>query len=237
LKEHSRRRCPDATPGRRSGRLHVQRVPLALPSLRPLSRKWIAYKIFGSFLRSLGRLSEGIRLGWRSGFNSGRTLDYVYRNQPSGTHDAGRFIDRQYLNGIGWRAIRVRRQLVERAIKHAIDDRHAANGSAHIVDIATGAGRYLLDTLKRCTSLQLTAELRDAEASNLDAGRAIARSLELTNVIFTRADAFDRSALEHIDPIPDVAIVSGLYELFPDNRRVLNSLEGLARAIPEGTVC
>jgi ubiquinone/menaquinone biosynthesis C-methylase UbiE len=124
--------------------------------------------------------------------------------------------------------------LVERAIKHAIDDRHAANGSAHIVDIATGAGRYLLDTLKRCTSLQLTAELRDAEASNLDAGRAIARSLELTNVIFTRADAFDRSALEHIDPIPDVAIVSGLYELFPDNRRVLNSLEGLARAIPEG---
>jgi alpha-beta hydrolase superfamily lysophospholipase/SAM-dependent methyltransferase len=202
--------------------------------LRPLSRKWIAYKIFGSFLRSLGRLSEGIRLGWGSGFNSGRTLDYVYRNQPSGTTALGRFIDRQYLNGIGWRGIRVRRQLVERAITHAIDDRHAANGSAHIVDIATGAGRYLLDTLKRCTSLQLTAELRDAEASNLDAGRAIARSLELTNVIFTRADAFDRSALEHIDPIPDVAIVSGLYELFPDNRRVLNSLEGLARAIPEG---
>ncbi len=201
--------------------------------LRPLSGKWTVYKIFGSFLRTLGRLSEGIRLGWRSGFNSGRTLDYVYRNQPSGTTPVGRFIDRQYLNGIGWRGIRVRRQLLERAVKQAIDEMHATKGSVHIIDIAAGAGRYLLDTLKRCRSLGVSAELRDAEPANLEEARAIARALELTNVTFTRADAFDRSALEQVDRPPDVAIVSGLYELFPDNRRVLDSLEGLAHAISE----
>ena len=202
--------------------------------LTPLSRKWIVYKIFGSFLRTVGRLSDGIRLGWQSGFNSGRTLDYVYRNEPRGTTALGRFIDRQYLNGIGWRGIRVRRQLIERAVKQAIDEMHATKGSVHVVDIAAGPGRYLLDTLKRCESLPVTAELRDAEPANLDEGGAIARSLGLSNVTFTRADAFERSALETIYPVPDVAIVSGLYELFPDNRRVLESLEGLAHAIPDG---
>jgi len=201
--------------------------------LRPFSQKWIVYKMFGSFLRTVGRLSEGIRLGWRSGFNSGRTLDYVYRNQPAGITPLGRFIDRQYLNGIGWRGIRVRRQLLERAVKQAIDEMHSTKGSVHVVDIAAGAGRYLLDTLKRCESLRVTAELRDAEPANLEEARALARSLALSNVNFTRADAFDRSAIEDIDPSPDIAIVSGLYELFPDNRRVLDSLEGLGRAMPE----
>jgi alpha-beta hydrolase superfamily lysophospholipase/SAM-dependent methyltransferase len=202
--------------------------------LRPFSPKWIVYNIFGLFLRTLGRLSDGIRLGWESGFNSGRTLDYVYRNEPRGTTALGRFIDRQYLSGIGWRGIRVRRQLLERAVKQAIDEMHARRGSVHVVDIAAGAGRYLLDTLKRCERLRVTAELRDAVPANLDEGAAIARGLGLSNVIFTRADAFDRSALGLVDPVPDIAIVSGLYELFPDNRRILDSLEGLARAVPEG---
>ncbi len=202
--------------------------------VRPLSRKWIVYKIFGSFLRTAGWLSEGIRLGRQSGFNSGRTLDYVYRNQPAGTTALGRFIDRQYLNGTGWRGIRVRRQLLERALKQAIEQTHSTKRSVHVVDIAAGAGRYVLDTLKRCESLRVTADLRDAEPANLDEGRAIAQSLGLSNVTFTQADAFDRTDLEHVDPKADVAIVSGLYELFPDNRRVLDSLEGLAHAIPHG---
>jgi alpha-beta hydrolase superfamily lysophospholipase len=201
---------------------------------RPLSRKWIVYKIFGLFLRTLGQLSQGIRLGWQSGFNSGRTLDYVYRNEPRGTTVLGRLIDRQYLNGTGWRGIRVRKQMIERAVKQAIDETHARKGPVHIVDIAAGAGRYVLDTLKRCESSRVTAELRDAEPANLDEGGAIARALGLSNVTFTRADAFDRSALENVDPVPDVAIVSGLYELFPDNQRVLDSLQGLAHVIPDG---
>jgi alpha-beta hydrolase superfamily lysophospholipase len=201
--------------------------------LRPLSPKWIVYKIFGSFLGTLGRLSDGIRLGWESGFNSGTTLDYVYRNQRGGTTPLGRFIDTQYLNGIGWRGIRVRRQLLERAVKQAIEEIHVTKGSVHVVDIAAGAGRYLLDTLKRCQSLCVSAELRDVEPANLEQGRALARSLGLSNVTFTRGDAFDRSALEQVDPPPGVAVVSGLYELFPDNGRVLDSLRGLAHAIPD----
>jgi hypothetical protein len=56
----------------------------------------------------------------------------------------------------------------------------------------------------------------------------------LANVTFVEADAFDPCALERMQPRPDIAIVSGLYELFPDNTKVLTSLQGLARAVPKG---
>ncbi len=44
-------------------------------------------------MKTGGRLSKGIDLGWRSGFDSGLTLDYVYENQAAGLH-AARAVDR-----------------------------------------------------------------------------------------------------------------------------------------------
>ena len=207
-----------------------------LRPLTPLSPKWIFYKFFSLFMRTLGRWSAGIRLGWESGFNSGRMLDYVYRNRPDGFTPLGRLIDSTYLNGIGWRGIRVRRQLLERVLQQAIERIHAEQGAVHLVDIAAGAGRYMLESLKQCQSMGVTAELRDFEPKNLEEGRAIARSLGLENVSFVQADAFDQTALAGLTPRPDIAVVSGLYELFPDNEKVLNSLKGLAQAVPEGGV-
>jgi alpha-beta hydrolase superfamily lysophospholipase len=202
--------------------------------LTPLSSPWVFYKFFALFLRTLGRWSKGIRLGWESGFNSGRMLDYVYRNQPDGFTPLGRLIDSNYLNGIGWQGIRARRQVLERLLQQAIARVHSAKGSVHLVDIATGAGRYMLESLKHCASFPVTAQLRDFEPKNLEEGRAIARSLGLENVSFVQGDAFDESALAGLTPRPDIAVVSGLYELFPDNEKILQSLRGLAQAIPEG---
>ena len=54
-----------------------------------------------------------MRLGHETGFDSGSTLDYVYRNQPAGTGPLGRLIDRQYLESIGWRGIRQRKLHLE----------------------------------------------------------------------------------------------------------------------------
>jgi alpha-beta hydrolase superfamily lysophospholipase len=202
--------------------------------LKPLSPKWMFYKSFGAFLGTVGRWSDGIRLGWESGFNSGRTLDYVYRDQPSGFTPMGRAIDRTYLNGIGWRGIRLRRQMLERLLQEAIEGTHAEKGAVHLVDIAAGGGRYMLETLKRNAALGITAELRDFEPTNLQHGYALARSLGLHGVRFVQADAFDRAALAGLHPRPDIAVVSGLYELFSDNDRVVGSLNGLADAIPVG---
>jgi Putative methyltransferase len=37
-----------------------------------------------------------------------------------------------------------------------------------------------------------------------------------------------------MQPRPTIAVVSGLYELFPDNRPVMDSLRGLAAAVEPG---
>ncbi|MEY2520334.1 MAG: hypothetical protein QOF24_2093, partial [Verrucomicrobiota bacterium] len=65
-------------------------------------------------MKTGGRLSKGIDLGWRSGFDSGLTLDYVYENKAQGSTALGRFIDHGYLNSIGWRGIRQRKKNLEK---------------------------------------------------------------------------------------------------------------------------
>jgi hypothetical protein len=53
-------------------------------------------------------------------------------------------------------------------------------------------------------------------------------------VRFEIGDAFDRASLTSVRPRPTLAVVSGLYELFPSNQPVRESLAGLANAIEPG---
>ncbi|PYJ50389.1 MAG: hypothetical protein DME83_09615, partial [Verrucomicrobia bacterium] len=69
----------------------------------------VKFAVARAGLKAAGRLSNGVDLGWRNGFDSGLSLDYVYKNQPHGTTSVGRLIDKSYLNSIGWRGIRQRR--------------------------------------------------------------------------------------------------------------------------------
>ncbi len=185
-------------------------------------------------MKTFGKISGGIALGWRSGFDSGVTLDYVYENRPRGITPLGRLLDRAYLNGIGWRGIRVRRTNLERLLRATIEQIHAAGRPVRIVDIASGPGRYLLETIHQLQNIPLTAVLRDYKQENLEAARRRAAELGLANVTIEQGDAFDRASLAAIMPRPTVAIVSGLYELFPENEPVLRSLRGLAEAVEPG---
>jgi hypothetical protein len=100
-----------------------------------------------------------------------------------------------------------------------------------LLDIACGVGRYVLEVLKDVP--QVSAHLRDWAPANLEAARILAGQLQVSSVEFTPGDAFDRDVLSSIRPRPNVAIVSGLYELFPDNRMVFRSLQGLAGALED----
>jgi SAM-dependent methyltransferase len=161
-------------------------------------------------------------------------LDYVYENRPRGVTPLGRLIDRAYLSSIGWRGIRVRRVNLENALRAAIERTHAEGRPVRLVDIAAGPGRYVLETLARMKEIPITAVLRDYKPENLEAARALASGLGLTNVTITAGDAFDQPSLAALTPRPTIAIVSGLYELFPDNEPVMRSLRGLADAVEEG---
>jgi alpha-beta hydrolase superfamily lysophospholipase/SAM-dependent methyltransferase len=199
-------------------------------------RRW-GFALQRGFMKSMGLLSKGIRIGWRCGFDSGESLDYVYRNRASGIAPLGKLIDYFYLNAIGWRGVRMRKANLIAALEEAIGEVQAAGEPVRIVDIASGPGRYLLETMQRfrAKGVDITALLRDRSEPGLAAGRALAEEMGLGgSVTFAAGDAFDGQSLAEIQPKPKIAIVSGLYELFADNQRVLESLRGLYRALSPG---
>ena len=186
-------------------------------------------------LRFGGTLSEGVRLGLDTGFDSGSTLDYVYRNEARGKALVGKLIDRNYLDAIGWRGIRERRVHLNELLLDATARLRAAGMPVDAVDIAAGHGRYVLEALAQGDTRADSIRLRDYSALNVDAGRALIAQLGAGSLArFDQGDAFDREALAALTPGPTLAVVSGLYELFPDNDAVRRSLEGLAAAVPVG---
>ncbi|HZE57669.1 MAG TPA: bifunctional alpha/beta hydrolase/class I SAM-dependent methyltransferase [Chthoniobacterales bacterium] len=185
-------------------------------------------------MKTGGRLSKGIDLGWRTGFDSGLTLDYVYENRARGTTSLGRLIDRNYLNSPGWRGIRQRKINLETLLRGVIARTHSDGLPIRIVDVAAGGGRYLLETMRALPEIPMTALLRDYKPENVEAARKLSAEFGLTNVTVELGNAFDRGSVAAIRPRPTIAIVSGLFELFPENAGVLESLRGLTEALEPG---
>jgi alpha-beta hydrolase superfamily lysophospholipase/SAM-dependent methyltransferase len=185
-------------------------------------------------LKIAGRLSNGIDVGWRHGFDSGLSLDYVYENKPRGRTPIGRLIDKSYLNSIGWRGIRQRRLNLEKALQRVIAKVREEKKDVRILDSAAGPGRYVLETVGRLSENSASVVLRDYKSENVEAARSLAAELSLTNVLVEQGNAFDRDSIASVSPRFTIGIVSGLYELFPSNEMVLNSLRGLADAIEPG---
>jgi hypothetical protein len=195
------------------------------------SLKWRALSVV---MRTAGRLSDGIRLGYERGFDSGDMLDYVYEDEPRGRLLVGRLIDRVYLNAVGWRGIRNRRELLKRLVKDAIARNRAAGRQTNVVDIASGPGRYLLEVAREDGRDDVHVVCRDVSASGIRRGRQLAQQFGLTNVRHERGDAFDRDSIRTISPRPNVLIVSGLYELFLDREMIARSLSALQEIADPG---
>jgi SAM-dependent methyltransferase len=183
-------------------------------------------------LGTVGRLSAGVRAGWRTGFGSGVSLDHAYRNVPEGITPIGRWLDRVYLDAAGWRAVRRRRLALAALLESTVDDLRRQGRGAHVLDIAAGVGRYVLELMQARPELGISAELRDRDARSLAAGRALARRLGVTGVRFVEADAFDPGRRPRTTPT--VAIVSGFYELFPDDALIACSLGAVHAALAPG---
>jgi alpha-beta hydrolase superfamily lysophospholipase len=180
-------------------------------------------------------LSRGLRLGAETGFDSGSTLDYVYRNQPEGSTALGRAVDRTYLQSIGWRGIRVRKVHVEELLSEAMRRVAASGSSVRVMDIAAGHGRYVLDAVLGSPVQPESILLRDYSRINVEQGQRLIKQKGLTAIArFEEGDAFAQEDLARVMPRPNVGVVSGLYELFPDNEPVIRSLAGLSEAIPNG---
>ncbi len=191
---------------------------------RQPSLKWGTLSLI---MRTVGRASRGIDAGYRYGFDSGEMLDYVYENRARGRLLLGRIVDRLYLNAVGWRGIRNRRELLKGLVREAIERDRRAGQPTRILDVASGPGRYLLEVLEEAGDREVSAVCRDLDETGLRQGRELAGQRGLANVRHERGDAFDPASLATVDPPPNVVIVSGLYELFLDHERILTSLRAI----------
>lgn len=225
---------PDLTRADRRGPTYDEAAalaqPLALFSLRGLY--WATARLN---MKLGGLLSAGVRLGHATGFDSGSTLDYVYRNQATGLGLVGRLVDRHYLNAIGWRGIRLRKRHLEALLRRAMALLADAGSAVRIMDIAAGHGRYVLEALEGHGPHPESILLRDYSPLNVEDGSKLIEAKGLGHLArFELGDAFDDQSLAAVRPRPTLGIVSGLYELFPDNDAVRRSLAGLAAAIEPG---
>lgn len=198
-----------------------------------LSFKRLQYAATRMSLKTLGRLSRGIRIGWRHGFDSGSMLDYVYADHANGITPFGKLIDRLYLDSVGWKGIRQRGRNLKRALKNSIERQQELKQNIHIMDVAAGPGRYILDTLKDLGDPQVTALCRDRDLNGLNEGRDLAEAWGLHQVTYQAGDAFDPASLKDTPVKPDIVVVSGLYELFSDNALILKSLKGIYDAMAD----
>lgn len=202
---------------------------------KPGSWEAIYWGSVAFMFRKFGRMSQGMKIGYRYGFDSGEMLDYVYQNQAHGAWGVGCVLDRLHLNAIGWRGIRQRKVHLQTLLREAILRMRMSRGRIHIVDVAAGPGRYLLEMVKELGEENLQMTLRDWDEIGLSNGRTLAKALGINAVHYERGDAFDPRDLARITPRPHIVVVSGLYELFPDNVMISRSLDGIYKILePEG---
>ncbi|WLP95200.1 alpha/beta fold hydrolase [Psychrobacter sp. M13] len=185
-------------------------------------------------MQKFGHISDAIATGLEHGFDSGNSLDHVYYNQPSGKGAIGQAVDKFYLSNIGWQGIRIRREHILELAAQALDKIQANNDIANqpqqfkLLDIASGHGYYVFDLLTQFDNLQ--AELRDYDSHNIQALQAKAESLAMADrVLAYKKDAFDSASYqsEQGDKKFDIAIASGVFELFSDNTLPATALAGI----------
>ena len=209
-------------------------------------------------MQKFGHVSDAIATGLEHGFDSGHSLDHVYYNQPSGQNKFGQAVDKFYLNNIGWQGIRIRREHILELAREALADIEAANQNQanqnnpdesdqpKLLDIASGHGFYAFDLLTEFENLQ--AELRDYEVHNIQALQTKAEQLEIADRVITcQKDAFDPASYSNMQkgsasvketPLKklgfDIAIASGVFELFSDNTLPATALTGIYDSLKSG---
>ena len=52
----------------------------------------VQIRMLRTLVHTVGRLSDGVRLACDHGLSAGKTLDYVYRNEPAGVGPLGRLL-------------------------------------------------------------------------------------------------------------------------------------------------
>ena len=211
-------------------REEADRLATPLPRFCP---KNLLFKFQRVFMQAVSPWVGGLKVGENTGYDSGSTLDYIYRNEPQGANKFFKFIDKFYLNAIGWRGIRERKRNIKLAIDQAVAKLQERGEPLRLLDIASGHGRYILDAAQGHKFERIT--LRDYSDINVKAGSEMIKERGLQDVAsFTQANAFEAASYEGLQDAYTLGVVSGLFELFPGNSVVRTALQGFASSVRSG---
>lgn len=196
-----------------------------LPALTPRA---VRFRALAAASRGGAFLSEGLRIGHEHGFDSGPFMAHVYANQPQGRTPVGRLIDQRLLSRRTCQAFREIRVLARDALDEAVG---ACGVEAPVIaDLAAGPAPYLFEVLT--SHPRARAIVGDIEPAALAQARSqAARSGLLDRVAFVQASAFDRSALERLDPAPNIVVELGLYGIYHDDALIERHFLDLAEAV------
>ncbi|MBV7439966.1 class I SAM-dependent methyltransferase family protein [Weeksellaceae bacterium TAE3-ERU29] len=182
------------------------------------------YKFQKWALKNIGSLSKGMEIGLKYGFDSGISLDYVYKNQPQGKLGIGKMIDSNYLNAIGWKGIRKRKENLLQLLSEAVENLQSEGKFVKILDIAGGTGNYLFSLKEKFPDIEVV--INEFKLSNIEVGEKYITEKGLTNIRFTNYDCFDLETYQKLNYQPNIIIISGIFELFEDNHLINKAISG-----------
>jgi ubiquinone/menaquinone biosynthesis C-methylase UbiE len=172
-------------------------------------------RILRLLLRTVGKLSHGIQLGWQTGFGSGVMLEYVYENKPRGITPLGVWIDRIFLSHPVWESERSRRALLVKQLQQAVSHYERPQ----IFDLAAGTGSYLFGL--RFDQALITAGDYDAEA--VEQGEQRARVKGRTDIKFKWNNAFNLD--EFAAHQADILVCAGFFDVLTLEQQIQTVLE------------
>lgn len=202
-----------------------------LPWYRP---KKYYYYLISLLLRTIGRLSDGIRIGFRHGFDSGMIMNYIYEDKPQGISYIGKALDAAFLDQTTCKAFRAVKQIQKDIISSYLEERNGKE--TFIVDMASGKADYIYDVLKERKS-NIKVLLRDVSESAIRESKATAGRLGLKeSVSYEIGDALDPESLSRISPRPDLVIEAGLYGIIHDDGLIKKHLHELKDIMSPGAL-
>lgn len=185
----------------------------------------IGYALFRLLLRTIGQLSEGIRLGWRTGFDSGVMLEYIYEDHPRGITPLGVWFDRLFISHPVWDGVRSRRQMLIQQLTEAMGHYH----QPLIFDLAAGVGSYLFALPPN----RATIIAGDYEPEAVQRGQAKASQLNRPDIQFRRNNAFEPK--EFASERADILVASGFFDILTQEEQIQLVLKNGSAVVEPGS--
>ena len=201
--------------------------------LIPNGERW-CYRFEKWALGKFGHLSEGMTVGLTHGFDSGASMDYIYKNTPQGKWGVGRWMDKSYLNAIGWRGVRIRKGHLLQQVEKAIQALQAQGKKVKILDIAGGVGNYLFDIKERHPEVEIV--INEFLPANIQKGEQIIKERGYQHIRFTKYSCFEADTYRKLDYTPNITIISGIFELFGDNALAAEAIKGVVSISNNGYI-